>query len=438
MRLPITALERRFALGRPDARALLRHLPRNTLWLLLARLGSQGLMVVFTLIVARRLGEAGLGQYAFMVAAVYLGNALTSFGTDMYLVREIAARRALGLLPPALLLQGALSAVFVAAIFLVAPRLPRQSPEAVLALRTFSLTLFPLAFFTVCSAALRGLERMRTYATLSAAAVMLQVITVGVALAPGGNVLDLARLLLLAQTLAALLAGVTCVMRIPGFKRVWQFSWQGVPPLVRASAPIALLGILGILYLRLNVYLLATLEGAAATGLYTAAARIVEAARLVPVAALGALFPLMARARRSPLTGVDIGVISLSWRALTLLSLALAMVLAASAPFLIPRLFGPDFSPAIAVLQILAWSLIPSTLSTYFSLDLLALGEERRIALALVAALLVLVALASQWIPRFGPVGAASALLVAETAYAGALVYLRRRATAAQGEPMRE
>ena len=138
MRLSITALSLRFELGRPKARALLRRLSLNTLWLLLARLGSHGLMVLFTLIVARSLGEAGLGEYALMVAVVFLGNALTSFGTDMYLVREIAARRALSLLPPALLLQGALSALLISAIFLLPPQLPHQRPEAALALRTYT------------------------------------------------------------------------------------------------------------------------------------------------------------------------------------------------------------------------------------------------------------------------------------------------------------
>ena len=33
--------------------------------------------------------------------------------------------------------------------------------------------------------------------------------------------------------------------------------------------------------------------------------------------------------------------------------------------------------PAVGALQILAWSLIPGTLSIYLSLDLLARGEER-------------------------------------------------------------
>ncbi len=438
MRLSITALSLRFDLGRPKARALLRHLSLNTLWLLLARLGSHGLMVLFTLIVARSLGEAGLGEYALMVAVVFLGNALTSFGTDMYLVREIAARRALSLLPPALLLQGALSALLIAAIFLLPPQLPHQRSEAALALRTYSLALFPLAFFTVFSAALRGLERMGTYAILSTAAVMLQVVAAWMALGPGGTLLDLARLMLLAHTLAAILAGVLCVVQIPGFERYWRLPWRGLIPLARASAPIGLLGVLGVLFLRLNVYLLATLEGTVATGHYAAASRIVEAARLLPIAAFGALFPLMARSRTSAANAAAMGVIGLSWRSLTLLSAALAVLLSVSAPFLILLLFGPEFWPAVAALQILAWSLIPGTLSIYLSLDLLARGEERRIALALIVAILVLAAVAAVWIPRFSTNGAAAALLIGEIAYAGSLAYLRRRATVSQRELTRE
>ncbi|MCA9926088.1 MAG: oligosaccharide flippase family protein, partial [Anaerolineales bacterium] len=63
---------------------------QNAFWLLLARLGGQALMLLFTVLVARRLGEVGLGQYAFIAAMLFVGNVFTTFGMDTYLIREIA------------------------------------------------------------------------------------------------------------------------------------------------------------------------------------------------------------------------------------------------------------------------------------------------------------------------------------------------------------
>ena len=64
---------------------------RNTAWLLAGRLVSQAFTILFTVLLAARLGVVGLGEYAFVAAIVFLANVVTTFGTDMVLVREIAA-----------------------------------------------------------------------------------------------------------------------------------------------------------------------------------------------------------------------------------------------------------------------------------------------------------------------------------------------------------
>ena len=47
-------------------------------------------MALFTILLARSLGASGFGGYAFMASVVVIGNVLTTFGTDMHLIREIA------------------------------------------------------------------------------------------------------------------------------------------------------------------------------------------------------------------------------------------------------------------------------------------------------------------------------------------------------------
>src|SRR3989304_3929406 len=135
-------------------------LVKDSLWLLMARIGTQGAMVLFTILLARRLGSAGFGEYAFISAVIFIGNMLTTFGTDMTLIREIAAHNNLSQLPAALLIQLGFSVVLILVIWIGAPFLPRQSVESILALRVYSFTLIPLAFFTVFTTALRGKQQM--------------------------------------------------------------------------------------------------------------------------------------------------------------------------------------------------------------------------------------------------------------------------------------
>lgn len=405
--------------------AALRRVSWNALWLLAARVGSQALGLVLTLLVARRLGEAGLGAYAFIAAAVHLGNALSSFGTDMYVVREVAARRAYDLLAPALALQAGLAAALVAATFWLAPRLPNQAPEAVLALQVYSLALLPLALFTVCNAFLRGLERMGAASALSAGGLGLQVLAAAIALFAGGGLVALAWGLLLAQALTALAAALLSLKHVPVSSRLLKVTRASLASLLRASALIGLAGGLGILYQRLGVFLVSGIAGPEATGLYAAAARLVEAGRLGHVAAYGALFPVMARVHRRPVDP-EARLVRTSWRGLTLLAGGLALALTVTGASLVPWLYGQAFLPAAPVLRLLAWSLIPNALSVYLSLDLLARDQVGRILAALFLAIGAVAWLGALWIPQTGPQGAAAAVLAGEGLYAAALAALRR------------
>jgi O-antigen/teichoic acid export membrane protein len=168
---------------------MITRLGKNALWLFASRLATQATTVLFTVFVARQLGSASFGVYAFLSAVLFIGNMLTTFGTDMLLMREIAARRALSLLPAAMLLQLGLSLLFILIVGTGAPLFPNQSAISVMAVRIYTLSLIPLAFYTVFTIALRGTENMGLYALLGFASAALQLI--GIAFVPAGGILAL-------------------------------------------------------------------------------------------------------------------------------------------------------------------------------------------------------------------------------------------------------
>jgi O-antigen/teichoic acid export membrane protein len=402
----------------------------NALWLLLSRAGAQGLMVVFTLLVARRLGEAGLGAYAFMAAVVFMGNAATTFGTDLLIIREVAAKGDLSLLPAALVVQLALSALFIVAVLLGAPSIPNQSAQAITALQVYSLALVPLAFYTVFSAALRGVENMAAFMWLNLGLAVLQVVLVWSFIHPGSSVVRLAWLMLAAQTATAVLAALLCLRQIPGFSRAWRTSSLGILALVRVSAPIALLGMLKVLYQRASIGLLSPLEGAAVTGWYSAALRALEASQVIHVALLGALFPVMSLAFARESAGAPgwRKTVRFSWRLILVLGVVLALVLFLLAPLLVRVLYGPGFEPSAQALRVLAWLMIPFSVNIFISSRLLAERQERKVAVVLGISLVVLIALSAWLIPLWGLYGACLAAVGAETLQAGIYLLIGRSA----------
>jgi O-antigen/teichoic acid export membrane protein len=400
-------------------------LGRHTFWLTASRFVAQGLMVVFTVLLARRLGSEGFGGYAFIAAVVLIGNTLTTFGTDMHLIRGIAAGGDLSALPAALVIQLGLSALFIAGVMVIAPHLPHQSADTIRGLQIYSLALLPLAFFSVFTTALRGKSEMGAYASLSAASALAQAGLIWLLLRPGGSLTTVAVLLLASQIIVALLAGGLCAWRIPGFWR----KGAGLPPphaglrqdilpLLRASAPVALLAILGVLYGRLSLLMLPALGGILVTGWFAAAARTVEATKLFHVSAFTALYPAMSQPEQRKDFQVPL-------RFLLAGAGGIALGLTLLAGPIVRLLFGADYLPAVPALRILAWTLLPYTVTMFLSLSLLAAGRERAVLRGLIAGLLTLAGLNLLLVPRAGLTGAGWAFLAAEAVQAGVLALQR-------------
>ena len=385
-------------------------LGKNSLWLTAARIGAQALALL-TLLLARKLGSAGFGEYAFFTTAIFVANVLTTCGTDMYFIREIAARDDLARLPAALWIQLLLSGLFIIAALVAAPALPNQSAASLLALQIYSLSLLPMAFYSVFTTALRGRQQMAGYALLNLAGAALQALVVLLFIAVADGIVTLAVLLLAAQVIAALLAGWLCARQINGFWRGWRFSWPDVRAVFLASASLALLGVLGMFYQKAAVLVLGTLTSAALTGFYASALRVVEASKLFHLAVLTALYPLMAQAEPS---GPAADAIRRSWKGLLAGAVALAVGLSLLAGPVVDLLYGAAFAPAAPVLRILAWTLVPYTVSSFLTLAFIASNRPRAVGWALTVSLIGLGLLSLCWIPAYGLSGAAWAALSAE------------------------
>ena len=391
---------------------MIQRLARHSFWLLLARIGTQVGMAVFTVLLARQLGSERFGEYAFIAALLVVGNMVTSFGTDMFLIREIAASDDLSPIPAAFGLQLFLSTLFIAGIVLSSRFFTFQSPEGVRAVQIYSLALFPLAFFTVCTIALRGKQQMGAYTILNLLQAATQVIVILILNLLDGGLILLASLLLGSQFVAAAVAGILCVTTIPQFWEVWRFSIRGSLKLAQASTPMALLSTVGVVYQRLTLTLLPFLAGAAETGIFSASARVLEMAKIGHIAVYTAIYPMMAfnRTQKSNwfLSFRLLGVILIATAIFAALSLS---VLAAP---LVRWLFGVEYTPSIPVLQILVWTLVPYTINNFLSLAYLADVREPVITGALIISLLCLILFTIWWGQNSGALGTAWAVVSAE------------------------
>jgi O-antigen/teichoic acid export membrane protein len=230
------------------------------------------------------------------------------------------------------------------------------------------------------------------------------------------NLITLSGFLLSIQILAAFFAGLLCHFVMPHFWSSWHLS-SHLFSLFKAALPIAILTVLTMVYQRLGVTMLSLMTTPTDTGIFSAAARVVEASKTAHIAVFAALYPVMAQDMALP--GNSALSTPRSKRRLTIMYLVvgasfISLLLFAFAKPLIALLYGNEYISSINVLQILAWTLIPFTVNTYLTLSFLASKQEQLVGRALTVSLLGMLILNLWWIPARGPEGGAWASLIAE------------------------
>ncbi|MBI3153422.1 MAG: oligosaccharide flippase family protein [Chloroflexi bacterium] len=366
---------------------------RNSIWLLLARITAQGLAILFTAIIARKLGVDDFGQFSFIASLLLVGNTFTNFGTDTFLVRETArANQVTDIAAQSFALQLLLSVLYCVAMLAY-----RSTP-----LFLYSLALFPLAIFSVNNALLRALNRMDLFWFLSLLNGSIQIFAAVFSV----DVLPLCLFLLIGQFLLSTFSYLICRASLPTFRL---FPLKKFSPILKLILPFAALTVLLVLIQRLGILSVSALLGDSATGLFSSITRVVDGLKLGHYAILGALLPALS------LGSPD------SWKSfrnafvlLISVSLIFAVVLLVFARPIILILYGNEFTQASTPLALLGWSLLPYTISSFISYDLIARGLESVVVKSALVSLVIYIALYLWLIPTRGLIGAVWSALIGE------------------------
>lgn len=371
-----------------------------------------GRALLFGLIYAaqRTLGPAAYGHFTYALALGAVLAPLTDLGVQLTVARELArggADRA-RIAGAGLTVKLALAVPVCVLLVAASATRPREIAAVTFAL---GLAVVATAFVEFLGYVFRGLQRVESDALIN---LLARALTVALGLAllwRGAGLPGLAAAYLLASGSAAVVG------------LVWLRRAFFAPRLAEAARPaIALLGgalplggaiLVSIAYSRTAVFVLDAWQGAEAVGAFGVAQKLVEPLSLVPAALMAAVFPAFTRA-----LGRDAGE-SRRLRARTLAMLAAAgcatsVIGVLGGPLLVRALYGEMYAASAAPLQILALSIAPVFLNYALTHFLIACGEQARYLRLTAIVFVVNAALSVALVPRFGPPGAAAAVLASE------------------------
>lgn len=398
---------------------------RRASWLLGGRVVGDAGMFVYYLLLARRFGAAGIGDYSFAFAVGSMLMLAVSFGLRDLLTRRVARNPdEVPRIAPTVVITQATITLSLLGLMVVAARWMGYSSTMVGYLSLAFLSLALLVIGITFTSFLEAVGAMQS----SAVAALIQKAVIVVP----GIVLIVSGASLLAVMSAHVVAGVVFVF--VGWRwtrrRFGRFRISYRPDLARtlfmAALPFLATSALWELYSRVDIVMLHFFSGEIATGMYAAAYKVIAAPLFVPELIGIALFPTLTRGlvtHRSETQQIYREAV----RALTVLGLAGGILIATAGDGLQVALFGSAFAESGRLIRLMAPLFVIEVLMVPLWRLLLAMDRERLLVKLRLGSVALNVGLNLILIPKYGAVGAIVTSLVSEGLLAVVQLALCRR-----------
>jgi len=376
-------------------------------------------------ILTRYLGVNGFGSYTFVIGYLSLFAVLTDLGSQAIAVREMArnrgqADRVAGQFFALKAVMVIASAAIALCVAFLAPVSAFHYPGVLAGIAVCSAAMLSAPFGGTANAVFQMALRMQVpvLADVASRLVMLAGVivlvagTVGLASTPASK-LDSVLILSSLIGVAASLFVYVGAQRVVRFRPVL-YDRLLLWPMVRASAPLAIVLVLGMIHYRIDVFILAAMKGKGSVGLYGVATKLLDVSLAVSAMFMSVAFPVLsARAAGEPL--LLRRAFQKSADLMLILGAGIAVFAATLSPFLVLVVGGPAYARAALPLAVIAWAAPVMLLNQVFSHMVVAANRQLRGVPIVLGAAAVNIVLNVALIPRLGAVAPALVTDVTES-----------------------
>lgn len=395
-----------------------RTIGRNTLLLVITEFSSKLISIVLIMAVARTLGPAAMGIYAFGLAFISIFSILVNFGFETYIQREIgrSPHSAGRLFAQIFCLQ---AIIYLLCLFIIMPTSIALADTSLkkLVVWTLSVALFFQTSVNITNAFFRAHQKVKYEAIVMFAMRTTYAGAALTALLSGRGLLALVTIELIAWAGACVLGWCFFLKKIGNpFHRI---RWLDLRDLIRRTKEFFFIRIVQTIFNTVDMLILSVMAGDIPAGLYGVALRLLSAFDFLPNAFTGAYLPAMSRVSQTDRPAFC-DICRPYYKYLFIIGLGLALALGVFAQELILLLFGKAFLPASTTLIILALGQIILFANWPLSNAIIALNREKNIRNAFGGCAVFNICLNLVLIPHFKNDGAAWAFVASQ---AGLLIW---------------
>jgi len=342
--------------------------------------------VLLLSLLTRYLGVRGFGRYTFVLGFTSLFAVLTDLGSQALAVREMArhrdrADRVAGQYFTVKAAMGAASALAAVVLSLVLPVHSLREPGVVFGIVICAVALLAAPLGGTAIAVFQTALRMEIPVLSDVMARLLMLAGVA-ALAAGLTAkgaspamkLDLVLLISAATGVIGAIVIFFAAQRFLHFRPVL-YDRLLLWPMVRDSAPLAIVLVVGIIHYRIDVFILAAMKGSSAVGLYGVATKLPDVSLAVSAMFMSVAFPVLsqrAAGEQAPLRRA----FQKSLEFMLILGAGIAIFAAVLSPTLARLVGGSGFGDAAAPLAVIAFAIPVMFVNQVFSHMVVAANRQ--------------------------------------------------------------
>jgi len=383
----------------------------NFSWLFLDKIIRLALSLFVSIVVARYLGPANYGIWNYLLSITIFFTAFVSLGIDGILPRELVnyPGKTLSLVSTAYFLK--LSGGIVGFILNILVFIGFRNPETNLLLM-MSLMASLLIFQSADTADIFFKAKLQAKFSVIGRNVAFIIVAL-LKLYFVYNGFDLI-FFVATNALEMLIGGVFVFSFYFGkgnLLSINSFDWSIGRRFLQDGLPMAVSGLMVMLYMRIDQVMVTDIAGDAANGIYSTGVRMIEIAYFIPIALADSFFPGIVYSKKHEGEKYQKNMLGF-YSIMTYMSLGIGLVTIVIAKPMMGLFFGSEFEGSGTVLQVFGFSIYATFIGIATGKFLIAENYKNIILLRSFLGLIVNVLLNLIWIPKYGYIGAAYASFV--------------------------
>jgi O-antigen/teichoic acid export membrane protein len=394
-----------------------KRLVKNTGAVLLAQVAEPACSFILVLFIARSLGVSGLGKFSIVISLYFIFQTISSLGFSHLITREVARDRSRAgkyLINASFI--GFFFSVLMAGAMCLTGYLLNYSADTSLSIYVLSFSLIPGALALVCQSICTAFEKLEYVSIPLIMGNLFKVLLGLLILFKGYGLVELMAVILGSHFLTMFMSSYF-VLRCIG-KPLFRIDFGFCKWIVETTPTFALIFIFATIYWNVDILMLSKIKGPTEVGFYSAAYKLMNVWKIIPVGYLMALQPIISRLFESSLEKFRIACTS-SIRYLFIVMLPIAVGSTLLSDDIILLFFKRGFLASANALSILVWALVPYAINMTLSHALIASNNQKTNLRSLLISMMSNVALNLLLIPKFSFLGAAMATLASICIFLG-------------------